>query len=67
MGVKKLNYLGQFTPGLKMSIPTTRPLAQVTVTDEEKSEWKDHFSAVRKDFLNFFYADLFKPGVNRPK
>lgn len=29
-----------------MSVPTTKPLAQVPVADEEKSEWKEYFSAL---------------------
>ena len=33
-----------------MSIPTTRPLTQIPITDEDKSEWKDHFTAVRNIF-----------------
>ena len=36
---------------LKMSTFTTKPLAQVSVTDEEKAEWKDQFTAVRRNFL----------------
>jgi len=29
-----------------MSTFTTKPLAQVSVTDEEKAEWKDQFTAL---------------------
>ena len=35
-----------------MSLPTTKPLAQVPVADEEKSEWKEYFSAVSHYFIS---------------
>ena len=53
-----------------MSTFTTKPLAQVSVTDEEKAEWKDQFTAVRRNFLldhmyvgisNFAFSELEIP------
>ena len=38
-----------------MSTFTTKPLAQVSVTDEEKAEWKDQFTAVRQ----FFFVKVY--------